>query len=446
MASKKEPLPPVENEAPGAASLADRAQDASAKKGRMKGKFKPRPEDAAQPPAGGAEHFAAAPPAADEAGGAPPADNAAQSATPRRPAPAPAPELKPAARRPRALSASVVNAAKNRAQPPEEAGEAAGAKPRAPEAEAKPDGRGADTGKPARPARKAKAESARPQPPPPEEPAPAPPETPPGAPAPPSEAELAEARQRRTRRIFAVLFPACALLLVVALFQYIGTQQEYDRAEAEYDELARQAFPDSSDPAGLETEYLPVVEEEMLLPEEERPITLAEVMQRNEDCVAWIEIPDTQVNYPLVQGPDNDRYLNRTFLGNVNSAGAIFLDYRNNQDMSSLHSIIYGHNMKNGSMFGSLNNYVNDAAYIEAHPIIKVHNGSEVLNYRVVSARVGDKWDDAYRVDFAEAGALSAFAQAYGAPPGVTRLLTLSTCTNGPKEERVLVHAVYEEG
>ena len=75
----------------------------------------------------------------------------------------------------------------------------------------------------------------------------------------------------------------------------------------------------------------------------------------NPDIVAWIRCEELGVDYPVVLGEDNDYYLHRTFTGEEHIAGCIFMDYRNHADFSDQRTILYGHNMKDGSMFGRLN-------------------------------------------------------------------------------------------
>lgn len=86
----------------------------------------------------------------------------------------------------------------------------------------------------------------------------------------------------------------------------------------------------------------------------------------NPDIVAWLLIPETEISYPVVQGEDNQYYLKHTFRGEEHIAGSIFLDYRNQPDFSDSRSIIYGHNMKDGSMFHSLKEFQEDG-YLEEH-------------------------------------------------------------------------------
>lgn len=77
----------------------------------------------------------------------------------------------------------------------------------------------------------------------------------------------------------------------------------------------------------------------------------------NEDIVAWIQIPGIGVDYPVVQGEDNEHYLHYTFDGKENIAGSIFLDFRNKADFTDRKVILYGHNMLDGSMFSHLEKY-----------------------------------------------------------------------------------------
>ena len=84
----------------------------------------------------------------------------------------------------------------------------------------------------------------------------------------------------------------------------------------------------------------------------------------NPDLVAWLYVGGAKINYPVVQGEDNEYYLHQTFEDKKNSSGCIFMDWEVNTDLSSWNTFFYGHNMKNGAMFGSLKNYIwNDSIY-----------------------------------------------------------------------------------
>ena len=91
------------------------------------------------------------------------------------------------------------------------------------------------------------------------------------------------------------------------------------------------------------------------------------VIAANEDTVGWIKVEDTVIDYVVVQGEDNDEYLHKGFYGEYNSAGTIFLDYRNEIGGSRQNLIVYGHRMKDDSMFGELGEYL-DYGFYQQHP------------------------------------------------------------------------------
>lgn len=92
--------------------------------------------------------------------------------------------------------------------------------------------------------------------------------------------------------------------------------------------------------------------------------------EKNSDIIAWLYSEGTPINYPIVQTTNNDYYLRRLIDGTYNQAGTIFMDYQNSKDFSDFNTIIYGHNMKNDSMFGTLTNYENQNYYDEHKEMI----------------------------------------------------------------------------
>lgn len=89
-------------------------------------------------------------------------------------------------------------------------------------------------------------------------------------------------------------------------------------------------------------------------------------MKLNKDVVGWIKIFDTHISYPVVQGKDNQEYLNKDVFGEFSFSGSIFLDYRNACDFTDGYSIIYGHHMEYGAMFGDVVEFKNDD-YFQEH-------------------------------------------------------------------------------
>ena len=88
-----------------------------------------------------------------------------------------------------------------------------------------------------------------------------------------------------------------------------------------------------------------------------------QLRQQNEDVTAWLYLPDSVINYPVLQHGDNDYYLTRQIDGSYNKNGSIFMDYRNASDFSDRNTIIYGHHMRTGNMFGKLVNFKSDSYY-----------------------------------------------------------------------------------
>lgn len=113
-------------------------------------------------------------------------------------------------------------------------------------------------------------------------------------------------------------------------------------------------------------------------------IDWAELEKLNSDIIAWIYCPNTQLNYPVLKSKDNEDYLHKTVTGTINSAGSIFLDYHNDSNLLDYVSILYGHNMKNGSMFKTVNRYKKEEWYKE-HPTIQIYTKEKQEIYNIVA-------------------------------------------------------------
>lgn len=96
---------------------------------------------------------------------------------------------------------------------------------------------------------------------------------------------------------------------------------------------------------------------ESAIRDDRKAVNFSVVHSAGSTATSWLYIPGTQVDYPLVQGADNDFYLDRDAYGNDSTAGAIFINFANSSDMSDAKTVIFGHNMADGSMFTDLHNY-----------------------------------------------------------------------------------------
>lgn len=155
---------------------------------------------------------------------------------------------------------------------------------------------------------------------------------------------------------------ALLVIFVVAAYNIGKTYYEYNEAKKVYNDL--------------QGKYVEIVDEPILSEgadkSEEKGLDITidfeQLLTRNEDVVGWLYCPDTVLNYPVVQGEDNDEYLHADLDGNYLKSGSLFVDYRNGALGDDLNYIIYGHSMKNGSMFRMLLKY-RDQAYYDAHPV-----------------------------------------------------------------------------
>lgn len=183
-------------------------------------------------------------------------------------------------------------------------------------------------------------------------------------------------------------------------------------------------------------------------------LDIAALQQVNEEVLGWIQIPDTAVSYPLMHTTDNSTYLSLAWDGSANRAGSIFLETKNNPTLEDFNTIIYGHHMRNGSMFADIMNY-RQKEFREAHPYIYIVTEGFVRRYKVFSTYEAGITTDTYRLyfkdDVQKRNAIrhyltSSVELPTFAPTPEDCILTLSTCTGtGTYETRWVVQAVLTD-
>ena len=172
----------------------------------------------------------------------------------------------------------------------------------------------------------------------------------------------------------------------------------------------------------------------------------------NEEVIGWIYIPDTVIEYPVMQGKDNSYYLKHTWKNTESSSGAIFMETGNSKDFSDFNTLLYGHNMRSGMMFGSLKEYANEE-YFKAHPYVYIVNSEGVFRYDIFAAHKVRTGTIVYAMDIEDIEQrkeLISFAIDYSdiktdiTPTEYDSILTLSTCSDGTKY-RFVVQAVLND-
>jgi SrtB family sortase len=186
-----------------------------------------------------------------------------------------------------------------------------------------------------------------------------------------------------------------------------------------------------------------------------------ELRSINAEMVAWLYVSGTNISYPVTLTDDNDKYLHTSFEGKRSSGGCVFLNAGSNGDFSDLHSIVYGHNMRNGTMFGELDK-LSERGFFDANREIILVLPDKQVNYTIFASYVTSV-EATYTVDFADKDAFSTWVKQMYAlswfkldgggaevgafePSEVANVLTLSTCIgDGDYSKRRVVHAYLSE-
>lgn len=251
----------------------------------------------------------------------------------------------------------------------------------------------------------------------------------------------------------------CAVILFLGIFLFAAWQllqigSEYRKGEKVYENIEQYVvIPETTEKPAQATQPVDAEIPQQTQPQEVWPVVdFAALQAINPDVVGWIYIEDTRINYPIVQGQDNDQYLYHLISGEYNSSGSIFLDAQASSLFLSRNNPIYGHNMKNGSMFADMTDYT-DQAFYDEHPVALLLTPEKNYKIRLFSAYVTDAWADAWEIGF-EDSAYQAWLeklqrQSYFAsdvvPTVQDRILTFSTCTYETDDARFVVHGIIEE-
>lgn len=181
-------------------------------------------------------------------------------------------------------------------------------------------------------------------------------------------------------------------------------------------------------------------------------INFSALSEINPDIVGWLYIEGTEINYPVVQGTDNDYYLRHLFDGTYNNAGCLFLDATSESDFTEKNSIIYGHHMKNGTMFYDLMEYKEQSFYDE-HTIALLVTPTSKYKIHFFSGYVSSTSASAWDVDFSDVGYeqwlqelqnKSCFVSEFH-PTTEDCVITLSTCSYEFNNARFVLHGVLAE-
>lgn len=250
-----------------------------------------------------------------------------------------------------------------------------------------------------------------------------------------------------------------ALIVFLASSAYIASyyirqsdaQKAYEKLQAAVEtqtQLLEKEIPESEEAAEPVEEAVEV----------EIPVDFEMLKETNPDIYAWIHIPGTEVDYPIVQSPTDDSYyLNHTIEGVKGLPGSIYTESLNNKEFTDPNTLIYGHNMRNRTMFGGLHSYA-DNLFFQENPDIYIYTPKKILKYEIFAAYTADDRHILKKYDFEIPEVFQGYLdsiftiRSMGASfnrelelTSEDKIITLSTC-NSVDDQRWLVQAVLIEG
>ena len=179
------------------------------------------------------------------------------------------------------------------------------------------------------------------------------------------------------------------------------------------------------------------------------------LMSINGDFKAWITVPNTSVNYPVVQATDNSYYLHHNFYKEDNDGGAIFIACENENPFEDQNTVIHGHHMRDGSMFASLNKF-KESEFFNNNKYIYISTKDEVYEYEIFSMYVEKASVNPYEISFASDEDYLNYLQTLKNKSIYStdineftpddKIITLSTCTYEVTDGRLLIHAKLVKG
>lgn len=232
-----------------------------------------------------------------------------------------------------------------------------------------------------------------------------------------------------------ILLTVCVCVFCYSAYNLINIYLNYKKIDDDYGELAKTYTEEKEE----KESYL--------------QINWDELLQRNKDVKAWIQIPNTNVNYPVLQGETNDTYIHSDIDHNELSAGSIFIASENEDPFNDFNTVIYGHNMKNGSMFNNIKSYT-DQSFADEHPYVYIYlPDGTVSQYKVVVGHIISEISSLYgtnndmdKSSFIQEMVKTSSIKVDFDQSQVQSVITLSTCTSAGSEsgKRNVVHAILQ--
>lgn len=231
------------------------------------------------------------------------------------------------------------------------------------------------------------------------------------------------------------------LLFIIAIYMLITRINGYSKSEELYDDTK-------------EKYVLSISEDEIVVTEKTdwddwAAVDIYKLREINEDIAGWIFFENEDISYPVLYSGDNSKYLRMTYTGEHLTSGSIFIEEKNSNDFSDAHTIIYGHNMNDSTMFSKLEYYVTKEGYISDHEYFQIITDKKKYRYKVISYKIVEDDSEIYTVyrkgssdfvNFVKEDVLNgSLLESDYRVSSDDYLITLSTCFNN---KRLVVTAV----
>ena len=259
--------------------------------------------------------------------------------------------------------------------------------------------------------------------------------------------------------ITGVIFVIALAMFLFSGFSLLKAFREYKKGDAEYSSLetyvTRETDGHEVTIDETESEFVYETENDVVtghtikkrLYSKKSIVDFDSLKKINSDLVGWLLIDSLGISYPVVQTDNNDYYLHKTFEKKDNFAGCLFIEYQNHSDFSDNNTIIYGHNMKNGSMFGKLRKILEDGVYSK-DPYFWIYTEEKVYKFHVFSARTVSVDSESYTLQFATPDDFQSYLNEVAGKSELKcdqvsvdandKIVTLSTCT-GDESTRFVI-------
>ena len=258
--------------------------------------------------------------------------------------------------------------------------------------------------------------------------------------------------KRRKKRngwkiLYVILVLACLLCIGGMVLYLMQDNAEEVIVEEQQEALKEEYVVKETDVEVAETELA------------ELPIDFEGLWEINPEIYAWIRIPDTKIDYPILQheGEDQGYYLTRDIYGENSQAGSIYTEHYNRKDFTDPNTLLYGHNMKNGSMFHNVR-YFAEREYFDEHEDLYIYVPGKILKYQIITCYEYDDRHILGSFDFSDEEVFEEYLEEIMNPRSMytmvregveltpeNRIVTLSTCVANKPNNRRLLQAVFVE-